>query len=341
MAEVLSQSQIDALLSTMGTGGGIEKKQEDAEKDKKSYKKYDFYSPKKFTKEKLKVIKGIYDNYARIASSQINSLFRVSSEVEVITVEEQRYYEFSNALSENDILTLASVSLPDSSKNPPMLIHASPPVIVNMMDRMLGSSGNAYIVEDTYNYTDIEIALYERIMQYLVGAMRDAWTSYIKLDFTYDRIQKNPSMYQDMNVDETIVIIMLEVNMKEISGKMNICMPGDLLMSIFRIMESKKHVADTEEDDLKGSRSDIIYHLSESLMEVSAQLGTVQLNMDDIYRLHKGDVINLKKSRNAEIIVSVAGKPWFTGRMGTHKKNIAVQLDERISSEAPENRNLA
>lgn len=73
MAEVLSQSQIDALLNSMQSGGGAEEKKE--EKPEIKYKKYDFYSPKKYTKDRLKMLRTIYDNYARIASSQINGLF--------------------------------------------------------------------------------------------------------------------------------------------------------------------------------------------------------------------------------------------------------------------------
>ena len=77
------------------------------------YRKYDFYSPKKYTKDKLKMLQSIYDNYSRIATSQINGLFHVASEVEVVGVEEQRYYEFGNALNETDIMTLAKVELQD------------------------------------------------------------------------------------------------------------------------------------------------------------------------------------------------------------------------------------
>ena len=99
MADVLSQSQIDALLHSM-QNADVEESKVTQPQPTKTYRKYDFYSPKKYTKDKLKMLKSIYDNYARIATSQINGLFRVASEVEVIGVEEQRYYEFGNALNE-------------------------------------------------------------------------------------------------------------------------------------------------------------------------------------------------------------------------------------------------
>ena len=98
MADVLSQSQIDALLHSM-QNADVEESKVTQPQPTKTYRKYDFYSPKKYTKDKLKMLKSIYDNYARIATSQINGLFRVASEVEVIGVEEQRYYEFGNALN--------------------------------------------------------------------------------------------------------------------------------------------------------------------------------------------------------------------------------------------------
>ena len=111
MADVLSQSQIDALLNSMQNSGGMDEPAEEKKEvvKEKEYKKYDFFSPKKYTKDKLKMLSSIYDNYSRIAASQINGLFRAASEVEVMGVEEQRYYEFGNALNESDVLTIANI----------------------------------------------------------------------------------------------------------------------------------------------------------------------------------------------------------------------------------------
>ena len=117
MADVLSQSQIDALLNSMQNGDTESSAPEKPKQIEKEHKKYDFYSPKKYTKDKLKMLRSIYDNYSRVASSQLNGLFRVASEVEVVDVEEQRYYEFSNALNETDVITLVNVGLQDHSTN--------------------------------------------------------------------------------------------------------------------------------------------------------------------------------------------------------------------------------
>lgn len=110
MAEVLSQSQIDALLNA-ARNGEMDLAAKAESSSEKKYRKYDFYSPRKFTKDRLKMLSGIFENYTRIINSRINGLLHTTCEIEVESVEEQRYYEFSNALLEGDVLALADVAL--------------------------------------------------------------------------------------------------------------------------------------------------------------------------------------------------------------------------------------
>ena len=264
MADVLSQSQIDALLNSM-QNAETEESSFQKPKPQEKYRKYDFYSPKKYTKDKLKMLQSIYDNYSRIATSMINGLFHTASEVEVIGVEEQRFYEFGNALNETDIITLARVGLQDHSKNPPMVIHISPVLMSSMIDRLLGGTGTDTQVDGSYTYTDIEIALYENIIKYLVDITKDVWSSYIHLQVEFERVEENPSMFQGISVDETVVIIMLKISMGEhMDGAMNICLPGTLLFNIFDIIEKTKHLADK---DAEGAQRDNKIEILESIKE--------------------------------------------------------------------------
>lgn len=327
MAEVLSQSQIDALLNSLQGNGEpideIEKKESEIK-----YRKYDFNSPKKFTKDKLRILKNIFENYSRIAGSQINSLFRTSSELSVVAVEEQRYYEFSNALSDSDVLTVVNVALPDNSKNPPVLINISMPLMLSLIDRMLGGVGDDMIDDTSYVYTEIETALYRKIIQYIIGALRDSWASYINLNFTMDRLEENSGMFQEIGVDETVVIIVIDVILKECSGKLNICIPGNLLMNIFNIIDRRKHNAMGMEDNNQDNQLDIMNSIKASDLLVQAQVGEAVISLDDVYNLHVGDVINLNTPKDSNVQLYVEGQPWFKGQLGVHKRNVAVQIEE-------------
>ena len=330
MADVLSQSQIDALLNSMQNSGADEVA-EKPKKPEKEYKKYDFFSPKKYTKDKLKMLSSIYDNYSRIFTSQINGLFRVASEVEVVGVEEQRFYEFGNALNDSDVLTVAEVELPDRSSNPPMLIHISPMLMASMIDRILGGTGTDLTIDMSYTYTDIELALYEKIIKYPVAIMNDVWAGYINVNAKFDYIEENPSMFQGISVDETVVIVMLHISMNEIEGTMNICIPGTLLSNIFEIIDKTKHLAKKNDSILhRNSKEDILESIRESKMDVMAQLGVARLSLDDVYNLHVGDVIDLNKPQDSLVSLFIEGQPWFNGQLGVHNKNVAVKIEDRI-----------
>lgn len=329
MAEVLSQSQIDALLNSLQ---GTEEQIEEIEKKENEikYRKYDFYSPKKFTKDKLKILKSIFDNYSRIAGSQISSLFRTSSELSVITVEEQRYYEFGNALVDNDILTVVNVSLPNNSKNPPLLINASMTLMLSLIDRMLGGMGDDNNVEESYTYTEIEMALYHRVIQYIIGALKDSWSSYINLEFELSRLEENPSMFQEIGVDETIVIVVLDVEMNECTGRLNICIPGSLLMNIFEIIDKRKHSAMGDEANSLDNKLEIMNSIKASDLMVRAKVGESMITLDDVYNLHVGDVVNLNASKDSDVQLYVEEQPWFKGQLGVHKRNVAVKIEDMV-----------
>lgn len=327
MAEVLSQSQIDALLQTLTGEGDIEEKVE--EKKQEKYRKYDFYSPKKFTKDKLKILNGVYESYARIVSSRLNSLLRVNSEVEVVTVEEQRYYEFSNALNDNDVLTLINASLPDNSENAPVIMHTSTQLMLSMIDRMLGGSGeDAATVSSSYTYTDIEMSLYENIIQYIINIMKDGWSNYLELDFEYYKLESNPTMMQSIGLDETIVIIVLEVTISSMKGRINICLPGSLLVNIFKIFDARSSSLNKPVNRDEDEEEEIMESLRNSTLEIKAELGETQILLSDVYSLQVGDVINLNKPKDSEIYLYVEDKPWFRGKLGVQNKNMAVKISE-------------
>ncbi len=332
MAEVLSQSQIDALLNSM-QNTDMKELQEEEKHEKPQYRKYDFYSPKKYTKDKLKMLNSIYDNYARIASSMINGLFRMTSEVEVVGVEEERYYEFGNALNELDIITLADVELQDDSKNPPILFHIAPILMGAMMDRMLGGTEIDTSIDMAYTYTEIELALYEKIMKHLIGITSDVWATYIKFNTRFNRIEENPSMFQGITVDETVVIVMMKITFGDVSGIMNICIPSTLLGNIFDIIEKTKHLADKGNQILRrDNRQELLESIKEATMDVKAELCVANMNLNDIYNLRVGDVIDLNKPQGSDVAVHIEGQQWFTGQLGVYNKNMAVKIKERVES---------
>ena len=329
MAEVLSQSQIDALLNSMAnvddgqskdnlssTGNAVA--QDVMADEKATYRKYDFYSPKKFTTDKLKQLKGIYENFARITSSQLNAILGINTEFEVLTVEEQRYHEFANALSESDVMMLTDLELPDGSKNPPMLTHINQVLMVNIIERMLGGMGENTDIDAFYTYTDIELALYEKAMSYIMKPTKDAWSNYINVDISNMRLEVNPSLFQEIRFDEPVAIVMFKCTVQNTEGRMSICIPGTLLTSIFSIIDKRKSVEDFYNNVSGDEKASIVSKMKRTPLTVHADFGVSHLDVRDVCSLKVGDVIDLNKPKDSNIILYVEKRPWFEGKLGVY-----------------------
>lgn len=332
MSEVLTQSQIDALLNSMQSGND-ESKEADKEKEhakEKRDKKYDFHSPKKFTRDKLRVLNGIYENYSRIASSRINSVLRTNCQVGILGIEEQRYYEFSNSLNENDVLTLIKVTTVDGKSFGPIVMKVDTQTMLLMMDKMLGGVSDE-VEEDTmsYSYTDIELKIYGIIVKYLVDVMSDGWTNYIEdLEFEIDRIETNPTMMQEVSRDESVAIIILEMEIGNYSGNINICLPDTVFSGMRKTIE-KRSTRDSFTEEEKEETTRIIFdNIKKTSLEVKAELGKSRLLLKDVYSLQVGDVINLNKPKDSEVYLTVSDQTWFKGYLGTSNKNMAVKISD-------------
>ena len=323
MAEVLSQSQIDALLNA-ARSGEMDLEAPALEPEKK-FKKYDFYSPRKFTKERLKMLNSIFESYARVSNSRLNALLHATCEIEVESVEEQRYNEFSNALTESDVIALAKIDREKLQEETPILVHMDTGVALTIIDRMIGGDGAPEPdLPSDYKLTDLELNMYEDVISQLIAIMGGSWENYMPLEFSYVRTEVNPTMVQLIGFDETVVIVSISIKFPNCQGTMSLCLPGVMLANIFSEI-SKNNTRRTSGED----KSDEIFgSLRESDMEIIAELARPRVLLSDIYHLNVGDVLEIKRPKDAPVYLNIGGRRWFDGRLGVHNKQMAVKIGE-------------
>ena len=325
MAEVLSQSQIDALLAA-AQSGAMDLDAPAEESSEKKYRKYDFYSPRKFTKDRLKMLNSIFENYSRVINSRINAMLHSTCEIAVESVEEQRYNEFSNALRDSDVLALVKIDQEALQEETPILVHMDTTVLLTMMDRMMGGEGEPDdSLESEYNLTDVELKMYADLMSDLMEVLGQSWENYMSIDFEYVRTEVNPTMVQLIGFDETVVIVGIQINFpNNSSGRMSICLPGVMLANIFAEI-GKNNTRRTSGED---KSEEIFDSLLDTDLEIIAELGRTHLLLSDIYHLNVGDVVNIRQPKDTPIFLNIGGRRWFDGRMGVYNKQKAVKIGE-------------
>ena len=330
MAEILSQQQIDELLGSLQSGD-VDFKDVETQSNGPKVKEYDFMSPKKFSREQLKLLDNIFDNFSRMLSLQLASMLRISCQIEILQVEEEDYKEFNNAL--NDSVLVAMIGMHNQEHridDKQILLELSRPISFSIIDRMLGGNGSGYNIDR--DYTDIELALMEYLFKQMLGLLKNSWSNYIEIDHTLDMIETNSRLMQSIQPDESVAIVVIEITLEDnLKGNMNICLPAASLEEIFKVFNSKYiRIPRKDDPEVEQERKEIIMKgLKASPLYVSAVLGKTQITLKDFLGLQIGDVITLNTPlEENRITVCVEDLPWFTGMIGTKKKKYAVKIDQ-------------
>ncbi len=327
MADVLSQDQIDALLKGIQAG---EVEMDPVDNDpKKRVKEYDFRSPKRFTREQLKLIDSVYQNYARRLASYLSGILRVYCEASIGQIEEQKYYEFNNALEDSVLMANLNIAYPEDEEieDQVLLMEMSKSISFSIIDRLLGGSGNGYNI--TRDYTEIELSLLENVLKQIITLMKEPWNNYFTIEPSLSRIDTNSRLVQTMDADETVLIIMLNLKINQLDGRINICMSGNSLGILLKQLDEKAVKQQNQKSDAatdEMSRGSIMRSVEKGSLEMKAILGKANLSLADVLTLHVGDVIELDQNVSMPIMVTVEDKPWFTGALGVKKKKKAVKI---------------
>lgn len=337
MPDILSQSQIDDLLNNLTTGKIDIQEMEDTDSKKKPPKEYDFRSPKKFTKEQLKTLNSIHESYARMLSSYFTGVLRMFSQVSVTQIEEQRYHEFNNALP--DSVMIGVVDLKPNIENvvdSQIMLEISKDISFAIIDRLLGGSGE--IVKDrndSRDFTEIEVALMESILIQTIKMLRDTWSAHVELDPVLMSVETNSRLVQSIGLDEIVVIIVMDVQIKGQKGAISICMPAVYLEEIMATLNSKNPKSNRKFDEVKEQqkKETIFSSLKEGALEIKGVLGQVELTLHDVMGLQVDDILRLDKPIDSDITLYVEKSPWFTGKLGIKKNKKAVRINKILQKE--------
>ena len=328
MPEQLSQSQIDALLKKMASGGG------EVQEEKQKVKEYDFKSPKKFTKEQLKAMDGLYETFSRMLASYFSGLLRTVCEINVVQIEEQRYYEYNNALPDTALVGLVEMR-PEQKRyeGSTFILDMSTSVGFYLIDRVLGGPGTGFNL--SRDYTDIEISILTNIMGKITQRLQETWQNNLPITANLAEIQTNARLLQVFAPEDVVLIVILNVKLGQVEGNLNICMPAEFLESVMhtfslRYARPAKHQDRDKEEQKKRI---ILENVCESDMELRVIFDQFQLELQDIMQLQPDDVIPLSKRVDSDVLVTVDKIPWYTAKLGQTKKKKAIRLNDILSGD--------
>lgn len=326
MADVLSQSQIDELLKSLGSADEQTLETMTDNLNEKQVKVYDFKAPKKFTKEQFKSIRNIYESLSKNLSSYLTSLTRFYCRVEVLQIEEQHYYEFNNALPDYTIMGNLDLIFDQKSDmlDTQCMIQFSNAVSFSLIDRLLGGYGKS--IDISRNFTDIEIRVIKSVIEKIGSYIKDVFAPYVDMTPLLTSIETNARVNQAIGADEVIILATLEVEYNDVKNIITITIPALSMESIITKANSNYNSGSNHAKKEIHHREGIIKQISRSNFKIDAILANTNVNLNEILSLRKGDVLLLNAPIDKNISLMINNEKLFDGKMGTINHRKAVKI---------------
>jgi flagellar motor switch protein FliM len=325
--KVLSQDEIDALLS------GLEEGQIDTTpEEKKEEEKVQLFDFKNYTiSARLKIpgLEVINEQLARSLRMQISTLIKEMIDITNLPLQMERFKDFLNKIP---VPTSIHIFRLEPLKGQALLIIDATLAFL-FIERFLGAERKHIKIEGR-EFTPIEQRLLKKVVDLIFSELEKAWKNIYPVKPKYVRGEVNPQFARVLMPEETVIVTGYNLDLETVSGKILFCYSLSTLQPIKEKLYSPYQLE--EYVDLTWKKTLERYILS-SEVNVRAILGRGTITLEDLVNLEEGDVVVLDKKVEEPIEVYIEGIPKILGKLGVFKNHLAIQVEKFLSAEEEEN----
>ncbi|SFB57342.1 flagellar motor switch protein FliM [Cohnella sp. OV330] len=323
MVDVLSQNEIDALLAALSSGemDAEELRKEDTQKKVRAY---DFKRATRFSKDHIRSLTRIHENFARFLTTYFSAQLRTFVQINVVQVEQLPYDEFIRSIPKMTILNIFEAEPLEGR----MVLEVHPNVAFAMLDRLLGGAGTA--PSKIGSLTEIENIIMEKIFSRALETLQEAWRTVIDIEPRLEALETNPQFMQIVSPNETIALISLSTKIGDTTGMINLCIPHVVIEPIMSKLSVHHWFVSQKKSRAPEEFRQLEQRVTKAKLPIAAELGSSQISIHEFLNLGVGDVITLGKSVDSGLDIKVGDKLKYIGSPGTVRDKIAVQILEII-----------
>ncbi|NLJ74838.1 MAG: flagellar motor switch protein FliM [Firmicutes bacterium] len=328
MHDILSQEEIDLLIQAATASKADE---EDYLEEEGQDVLYDFSKPNKFSKEHIRGLQRIFEQFSRTYAGLMSAKLRNRLELKVHSIEQLTFGDFVRSLPNPSVLSVLSVEPLEGN----VVVQLTPDIAFLLHDRLCG--GNGELIERTRGLTDIEIAVLRRqVISVFCSLLRDAWQDVRDINFELEYIESNPQFLQVASDRDVIALVTLEFELNGLQDMVSICLPYRTLEPVMkdltqaRMFESLKRPDPARVEQLKK-------RVRSAVLPVEVELGQTTVSVQDLLELEVGDVIPLQKRRNETLDVKIGSLTKFKGTPGKLGSRLGVVITSICESQGVQN----
>ncbi|HEY9856696.1 MAG TPA: flagellar motor switch protein FliM [Stenomitos sp.] len=333
MSEILSQSEIDALLSALSSGDLTPEKPlpmpmaaAEEETIRRTVKIYDFKRQNKFSKDHIRTLSMIHEAFARLLSTSMSGQLRMLVQVEVVSVEQLTFDEYSRSLPSPTILNVFTMEpLVGTS-----LFEVNIDITSAIIDRLLGGPGR--VTRIRRDLTDIERTLISSITGRLLSTLSEAWQNVLTFTPKLETMEMNPRFVQIVPPSDPVVLITFEAKFGENTGPLSLCIPYIVLEPVMSKISAQAMFATQRQSQSSEYRANLTGRVNATNVPFQVVLGETTVSVSDVISLGVGDVLPLGTPVDNELSIMVGERLKFRGRPGMVRNKMAVQITEVVDN---------
>lgn len=321
MAEILSQQEIDQLLNNIKSG----QEQKTEKIPEKEAVLFDFRLPNRISKNQLRIIRSICDNFGESFTSYLVTKLQTTVSINVASIDQIYYSEY--VLSVSNPACLFTFEIKDTDIKG--ILEISNDLAFLFVDKLLGGSGTG--TKQVKVITPIEQKVLRVIVDRVMYDLKKSWQIIDNLEFVVERFEPDIDFAQITSQSESVLLISFELIIGEQSYMMNICFATFAFDSILAKMTTQK-LSSIRATKYFGvtSREVLTNHLTRTSIPIRVEFGTAKLSVKELLELEKGDIIKLQNKIDEDHKVKTGDRVLFLGRAGILNNHKAIKITEKV-----------
>lgn len=334
MNQVLSQSEVDALLAAVSDGDVTTAETakptsgslgSTTKVDNKNVINYDLTSQDRIIRGRLPQLEVIYEKFMRAFRVSLSSTLRKIASITLTSTEFLKFGEFINTLP---MPTCMSVLRFGNLRGSALMVIESK-LAYALVDSFFGGADRPYTKIDGKEFTQIELSIVRKVVELAINDLENAWASVEKIDCSFVRTEVNPQFVGIVPPTDVVIASTFDVELENATGTISIVVPYATIEPIKQKLQSGFQV-ESDQTDKKLWTSIIREQLLETDIEIKVNLGQTEIMLKDLMSMKVGDVIPLDQDATGEIDVQLENVKKFKGYYGIHHGTVAVQVTREI-----------
>jgi len=323
MAEVLSQQEIDLLLNKVKSG----EEQNPVQNTEKEAVLFDFRLPNRISKNQLRTIRNIHENFAESFASFLVSKLQCIVNINVTSIDQIYYSEYILSVSNPACLYTFDIKNTDIKG----ILELNSDLSLTLVDRLLGGNGTGS--KQSNIITPIEQKVLTVISERIMLDLRKAWQMVDNYEFRVERFESDIDFAQITSQSESVLLISFEIIIGEKTYMMNICFATFAFDTILSKLSSQK-LSSIRPTKYRGTTSSEILanHLYKTFLTVAVEFGEAKITVKELFDLEKGDIIKLETLVSDEHLIKIGNKNLFYGRAGVVNKHKAIKITRKAET---------